>query len=81
MATTPPPFVSLLPPATAALLVTGRVAAQSTLRTRIAVARCALPRTAATTPARVGRRLPRTRSDPLLIAAAGDQPALRSVIA
>ncbi len=63
-----------------ALLVTGLVAAQSTVLARIAVELFALHLTTATTPASINRRLRRTLSDPLLIAEECYEPALRSVI-
>jgi DDE family transposase len=63
-----------------ALLVTGLVAAQSTVLARIAVELFALHLTAATAES-IGRRLRRILSDPLLIAEECYEPLLRTVIA
>jgi hypothetical protein len=64
-----------------ALLVTGIVAARSTVLARIAAELLALNLTAAVTAEHIGRRLRRTLSDPLLTAQACYQPLLDSVIA
>lgn len=64
-----------------ALLVTGLVAAQSTVLARIANELFALQLTAATTPESVGRRMRRTLSDPLLIAEECYEPLLRTAVA
>ena len=64
-----------------ALLITGLVAAQSTVLARIALELFALHLTAATAPDSVNRRVRRTLSDPLLIAEECYEPALRTVIA
>lgn len=64
-----------------ALLVTGLIAAQSTVLARIAVELFALHLTLASSPDSVNRRLRRTLSDPLLLAEECYEPVLRSVIA
>lgn len=63
-----------------ALLVTGLIAAQSTVLARIASELLALRLTAATTAESINRRLRRTLSDPLLIAEECYEPLLRSVV-
>ena len=63
-----------------ALLVTGLVAAQSTVLARIAAELLALRLTAATTAESINRRLRRTLGDPLLIAEECFAPFLPSVI-
>jgi hypothetical protein len=63
-----------------ALLVTGLVAARSTVLARIAVELFALHLTAAATPESIGRRIRRTLSDPLLIAEECYEPLLRTAI-
>jgi hypothetical protein len=64
-----------------ALLVTGIVAAQSTVLARVAAELFALRLTRAATPESVGRRVRRTLSDPLLIAEECYEPVLRQGIA
>ncbi|MGI8858440.1 MAG: transposase [Thermomicrobiales bacterium] len=80
-ATTAPARLPLPSVRRLALLVTGLVAAQSTVLARIAAELFALNLTAALTAEHIGRRLRRTLSDPLLIAEECYQPLLRSVIA
>lgn len=80
-ATTAPARLPLPSVRRLALLVTGLVAAQSTVLARIATELFALNLTAAVTAEHVGRRLRRTLSDPLLIAEECYQPLLHSVIA